>query len=92
MFWLRLGPLGRARFETLAPGGRRMSAICEITRLYAGIECDFDVQLVLRADEVPRCRLLRTSNRRGPRLKRNAWLAKDGLSKDVDEAAYTCRL
>jgi type VI secretion system protein ImpH len=60
---IRLGPLRYAQFTEFlpdrSPGPRRKAffLLAHLIRLYIGPELDFDVQLILRAEEVPPCRL-----------------------------------
>ena len=56
-FRLRLGPLSYAEFRRLLPDGDMLRPVREMVRLYAGPHLEFDVQLVLKRREVPRCRL-----------------------------------
>ena len=71
-FRVRIGPLTRRQFDLLQPPrsarDRRSESlafgeIVELARRYVGPEFDFDVILVLRADEVPPCRLDRDRKR-----------------------------
>jgi predicted component of type VI protein secretion system len=66
-----MGPMGIGLYRSLVPGdpvtgdpadGRALVELRELVRFYAGVETDFVLTLVLRADEVPRARL---SVRRG---------------------------
>jgi type VI secretion system protein ImpH len=79
-FRLRIGPLTLRQFEELQPpapsrGPRSQPSafqdVVELTRRYVGPEFDFDLTLVLRADQVPRCRIERAFA--GARLGRT-WL------------------
>lgn len=72
-FRLRLGPLTLRQFLTLIPSGENFRPAARLTRLLAGAEFDFDVQLVLRAAEVPPT-VLTTRARRRPRLGWTTWL------------------
>ncbi len=56
-FRLRIGPLTWQQFRTLMPNGTSLRPLCEITRTYVGPTLDFDVQPVLKFEEVPPCRL-----------------------------------
>jgi type VI secretion system protein ImpH len=80
-FRLRLGPIGLAAFERLLPGGYHHTPLMEMSRLFAGLEFDFDVQLVLKAAEVPACRL-RTSGT-GARLGWSSWLKTKPFARDA---------
>jgi type VI secretion system protein ImpH len=54
---LRLGPLTRAQYDDFLPGGSALARLRELVRVYADDQLDVEVQLVLRHDEVPTCRL-----------------------------------
>lgn len=68
-FRIVLGPLGRLQFESALPGGSMLAVLTSIVRNYIGDELDWDVQLVLRKDEVPRLALGGTT-----RLGWTTWL------------------
>lgn len=86
---LRLGPLGYADFETFIPerttSARRKAfyLLCHLARLYVGPELDFDIQLVLRAAEVPECQLAGDC-----RLGWNTWVRSLPLDHDADDAVF----
>ncbi|QDV32771.1 type VI secretion system baseplate subunit TssG [Tautonia plasticadhaerens] len=86
-FRLRLGPLSFAQFRAMSPEGRAFRSLCQMTRLYVDGELDFDVQLVLRADEVPESRLSGRSGT-GSRLGRDAWLRSRPLGRDPEDARF----
>ena len=62
-FRLRVGPLTYAQFLDYLPdrrpaaGRKSFFLLSQVAKLYAGPEFDLDVQLVLRADAVPKCEL-----------------------------------
>ena len=85
-FRLRLGPLHYADFLRLLPTGDVLLSICQMTRLYAGPQYDFDVQPVLLAAEVPWCQLSESGG--GPRLGWNTWLRNEPFAHDVDDAVF----
>jgi type VI secretion system protein ImpH len=90
---IRLGPLDYARFADFLPDRspraeqKSFFLLVHLVRHYAGPELDFDVQLVLRADAVPRCRL------RGPapgsRLGWNTWLINRQPAADAGDAVFS---
>jgi type VI secretion system protein ImpH len=90
-FRVRLGPLDYACFQRFLPNGRSFLALCQLVRLYVGPEFDFDVQLVLLANEVPRCRLggrLPSACDDGNRLGWNTWLCSQTIDHNVDSAIF----
>ncbi len=56
-FRIRLGPLGFAAFRAFLPRGSAWRPLNDLVRFLVGKELDFDVQLVLRKEEIPECRL-----------------------------------
>lgn len=78
-FRLRIGPLGREQFRSFLPGGRPLRELAALVRAYVGDEQAWDVQLVLRAGEVPTTRL-----GQGGRLGLETWLGR--RSWDLDDA------
>lgn len=92
-FRVRIGPLTYAQFTEFLPdqnrlgGTRRSFLAAQLIRFYVGPELDFDIQLVPRADEIPRCRLP-TGQAEGPILGWNSWLANDPLPADPGDAAF----
>jgi type VI secretion system protein ImpH len=68
-FRVVFGPLGLAEYERLLPGGLSFHRLVPIVRNYAGDALIWDVNLILRADEVPAIRL----GRQG-RLGWTTWL------------------
>ncbi|MCW7540750.1 type VI secretion system baseplate subunit TssG [Aquabacterium sp. A7-Y] len=56
-FRIHLGPLTMAQYLHFLPGGEGLEPLVAAVRQYIGFELDWDVRLILRADEVPRGRL-----------------------------------
>lgn len=71
---LTIGPIDRARFNTLLPRGHRLGDVMELTRFLTGLAIDLRVRLSLRADQVPPLRL-GARDRDRPQLGWNTWLA-----------------
>ena len=83
-FRLRLGPLRFEQFSALLPSGARFGVLAQLARFFVGQGLDFDVQLILKADDVPTCRL----GDRGPsapRLGWSTWLKGVARARDVDD-------
>jgi type VI secretion system protein ImpH len=70
---IQLGPLSWSQFSGLLPGQPRLTCIKEMVKLYIGVSLDFDVQLILRRDEVPLCRLTAGTDY-SPQLGWNTWI------------------
>jgi type VI secretion system protein ImpH len=82
LFRIRIGPLGLDRFLEFLPDGWAMAKLTQLTTYLVGQAMAFDVQVLLRADDVPYARLSDEGND-APRLGWIGWL-KTG---DFDEAA-----
>lgn len=85
---LRITGLSWPEFRSLMPDGDRLLPLCQVTRFYVGQELDFDVQPVLKPDEVPWCQLEPRADP-GPRLGWNTWLRTDRFSRAVDDAVFS---
>jgi type VI secretion system protein ImpH len=84
-FKLRVGPLGYGEFTCLLPGGDAHRPFVQLTRYCAGQEFDFDVQLVLKAAEVPWCRL----GDEQARLGFSSWLKTAEFERDADQVIFS---
>lgn len=72
-FRLMIGPLKLSEFVRFLPVKPTLGFVNKLTRLLVGLEFDFDVQLQLRPEEVPDCRL-DSSGETGSRLGWTSWL------------------
>jgi type VI secretion system protein ImpH len=84
-FRIRLGPLDYSEFCAFMPLGPRMAELAALTRSHAGPALSFDVQLILKAQQVPALQL--TSDEAGPRLGWNTWLPTD-FRRDTTDAVF----
>ncbi|ANL44039.1 type VI secretion system-associated protein (plasmid) [Rhizobium phaseoli] len=89
-FRVVIGPLGYADYLTLAPGGKAITELFALTRLYVGSALDFDIQVVLRKEDVPFCRLGQAGD--PPRLGWNSWARVAPAAKDSGDAVVVERL
>ena len=87
-FRLRFGPLDLPAFLSMLPVGTAYRPAAEMARLMAGMEFDFDIQLVLKAEQVPAC-ILTTSAKRKPRLGWTTWLKTRPLAEDDDQVVLS---
>jgi type VI secretion system protein ImpH len=78
-FRIVVGPMRFAEYERLLPGGDSLARLTAIVRNYAGDELSWDVNLVLREDEVPALSL----GRQG-RLGWTTWLGRR-TGRDLDD-------
>ena len=72
-FRIEIGPLHLDSFRALLPGGSGAARVDALVRLYASDWLDYDVDLLLHADEAPPLRLGEASS---ARLGRNAHLGR----------------
>ena len=86
-FRVRLGPMEWDRYESLLPGSEGLRALSSVTRLAAGPEVDFDLQLLLKARDVPQMRLESDPERRC-RLGFSTWLKTEEFHQDADDAIF----
>ena len=84
-FRLRVGPLGAPEFGRMLPGGNACRPFIQMTRYCSGQEFDFDVQLVLKAPDVPSCRL----GDANARLGFSTWLKTGEFERDADQVVFT---
>jgi type VI secretion system protein ImpH len=83
-FRVRLGPLRLSIFRRFLPCGDLFQECVQIVRLFAGLEYDFDLQLVLKADEVPACQLI-SKGGAGAQLGWSAWLKTQTFRQDAQD-------
>jgi type VI secretion system protein ImpH len=86
-FRLRVGPLTYAQFQGFLPNGDALRPLCQLTRTYVGPEFDFDVQLMLRPEAVPWCRLDSEGGER-TYLGWNTWVRAREFTAPVDDAVF----
>jgi type VI secretion system protein ImpH len=79
-FRLRVGPLDRRQFEHFLPGGTALAQLVATVRSYIGDEKAWDVQLVLRREDVPTTCLGRSG-----RVGLSTWLGKPDRRDDSDD-------
>lgn len=80
-FRLQLGPLGLTQFETFLPGQPSMSALRAVVRNYVGDQYRWDVQLLLKKEEIPQAVLGGTQTRLGW----TTWLGRWTQQQDADD-------
>lgn len=87
-FKIELGPLEFEQFDRLLPSGQAYPTLVQLTKLFAGPELDFEVQLRLRADEVPATRLQSTETY-APRLGWTTWLKTKAFDHHADDVKFS---
>lgn len=83
-FRLRLGPLTRQEFNRFLPGGAEIKQLVSAVKLYVGEEKGWDVQLVLKKEDVPLAHLGQAGT-----LGLNVWLGHYPRQTDADETVLT---
>ncbi|HEU5118076.1 MAG TPA: type VI secretion system baseplate subunit TssG [Isosphaeraceae bacterium] len=86
-FRVRIGPLPFRAFQEFQPGGSAAAPLMDLVRFYVRADLDFDVQLVLKAEDVPACQLSR-SPATAARLGRYSWLRGRPFLRDADDAVF----
>jgi type VI secretion system protein ImpH len=86
-FRVRLGILRYEDFREFLPGRTGFVSLGQIVRSFVGPAMDFDLQLVLDKNEVPRCQLKRGA---GMQLGWNMWLFSGPATHHVDDAVFAC--
>ncbi len=72
-FLVNLGPMPLAEFKALLPGAPLHTRLVELTRLHVGLEHDFSINPVLKAEEVPPLQLA-SSDTGAAQLGWTSWL------------------
>ena len=83
-FRVVLEALAFKEFQAFLPNGTAFKPLLSIIKFMSGDELDFDVQLKLRAKEVPSC-ILTTRAKRRPMLGWTSWLKTKPFKKDDDQ-------
>jgi type VI secretion system protein ImpH len=79
---LRLGPLTRRQYDAFLPGGSAHEPLRDLTRFYANDQIDFEIQLILARDDVPRFQL---GDEQPLALSWSTWLTAKTLGRDPDD-------
>jgi type VI secretion system protein ImpH len=88
---LRMGPMSFDQFNEFLPDRspqpqrKAFFLLAHLARLYLGPELDFEIQLVLRAADVPGCQL---GGAEGARLGWNSWIATEAAQQDADDPVF----
>lgn len=77
-FRLLVGPLGIDQYQRLLPGQPSLARLAAVVRNYVGDTLDYDVNIILRADEVPAATLGGTT-----RLGQTSWLGQRQAKTDA---------
>jgi len=93
-FRIRVGPLSWKRYNQFLPGGGAFEVLAAITRFFVNQALDFEVQLLLRAPEVPFCSVEEEARERpaeAPRLGLSSWLKTEPFREDAGDLVLGVR-
>lgn len=79
-FRLRMGPMTFAEYRRLLPGGNSLKRLVDWVRNYVGDELGWDVQLILKASEIPKTRLGQLGQ-----LGWTTWIHSKPMTEDADD-------
>ncbi|MGU3524350.1 type VI secretion system baseplate subunit TssG [Enterobacteriaceae bacterium C23F] len=82
-FRLTLGPLTLAQYQRFSPWGEDLPVLCEWVRNFIGYEYAWDVQLILKAEEIPQASLSG-----GHQLGYTSWLPRDDEATAVSGMSF----
>lgn len=88
MVRLRIGPLDFETHKRFLQGGPNLKMLEEICRFFSRDELAFELQLVLRGEEVPDIRLSVEEGADGSRLGWTTWAKSEPFSRDADEVVF----
>ena len=83
-FRVRLGPLRFRQFLLFLPSGSAFRPLNDLLRFLVGLEYDFDVQPVLKKEEIPECHL-RSGVSPQPMLGWTTWLKSGPSTQDATQ-------
>jgi type VI secretion system protein ImpH len=81
---LKLGPMTLEQYRQFLPDGSAHKSLKALTRFFSNDEFDFETQLILKSDEVPRFEVGGEAES-APRLGWITWLKSAPLSRDPNE-------
>jgi type VI secretion system protein ImpH len=84
MVRVRVGPLDLATYSRFLPGGQNLKILEEICRFFSRDELVFELQLVLRGDQVPEARLSVEEGPADSRLGWTTWAKSAPFEKDAE--------
>jgi type VI secretion system protein ImpH len=81
---VKLGPLGFKQYLDFLPSGTAYESVRSLTKFVSRGEIDFEIQLILRKDEVPACEL-GLEEALAPRLGWTSWAKTGPLKRDAND-------
>jgi len=82
-FRICLGPMNYEAFQSFLPGSRNYQILMDWVRLFTRRELDWDLQLILKKEEIPPC-----IPGKGLQLGYNCWLTSKEPEKDVCDSVF----
>jgi type VI secretion system protein ImpH len=79
-FRLKIGPLSLTDYKRLLPDSPSQRRLTAIVKAYVGPALDFDINLILKADEVPAAVMGESTQ-----LGQISWMGSDQRSQDADD-------
>ena len=83
---LVVGPLDLEGYESFLPGGKAARALESMVTMFTGLALEYEVQLVLRAEDVQGARL--DDERSGGRLGWDSFLVTEAQQHDRSDVRY----
>lgn len=83
---LKIGPLRRKNFESFLPGGSAAVGLQKILAMFTSVFLEYEVQLILRADEVRSVTL--NSDREGGKLGWDTFVTSKPEQQDRNDVCY----
>lgn len=88
-FRVKIGPLDYGKFKSLLPKESKLKALCQIIRLYVGLEFEFDIQLILAKEKVPKCQLGVNKESQANQLGLTTWLKTREFSNNSNDVVLS---
>jgi len=79
-----IGPLALEQYLDFLPDGSAYPALRAMARFFSGGEIDYEVELILDREEVPRCELGKLGDE-APRLGWLTWMRSSAMDRDPQE-------
>lgn len=83
---IKLGPMGLAQYLDFLPSGTAHQPLKSFAQFISRGELDFEVQLILKKEDVPECEL--TSEDAAPRLGWTSWARTQPMQADANDTIF----
>jgi type VI secretion system protein ImpH len=84
---VRIGPLSLEQYRDFLPNGSAYQPLRALLRFWTNEEIDFEVQLILKREDVPRCQL-GGEDETAPQLGWISWMKSKEMERHPDEAIF----